>query len=224
MKEQNQREAISARYNSEPLFMIENEIKSLNGYAADAIKSMVERLFYLDFSKRYREDSAHKKSSFKTYMEAKFGISDAQYQLWRTAYAQFSEDVEAHGIGFVADTVKACGSVKKTRAALDKVRVRAHMRSKPLLHSEKKALVDEFVTANAKPKQQETAPAIDWKSRHDELQVRYVTLQEEYKTLSEQHQRSLAMISSLRKTIDDARSYQNAIVNTLSKPSVSATA
>lgn len=209
---------LSTIYGNAPLEAIEMEISTYAIQAKDAVQGMVERLFYLDFSKRYREDPSYKKASFKSYIEGKLGISELQYQTWRTAYAQFPEEVKEHGVGFISETMKTCGSVRKAREALNRVSVQAHTRNKPLLHHEKKAVVEKFVQATAAPKKEPATPIIDWKGRYDELTEKYAMLLEEHHALEAKHKNALATIERIRTQLDKARSYQSAVVGSHQSP------
>lgn len=109
MTEQQLKQRLSKQFGTHAVQDIEAEIKKTSKKVDSAARALTERLYYLEFSLRFKENPKHKRSSFQTYLETEFGIRHQQYKMWRLIFTRFSEQAEEVGIGTAQSIIRKCG-------------------------------------------------------------------------------------------------------------------
>lgn len=176
------------KYDNKSLEQIEKGISGSNLTLHKALYGMVERLFYLETSLRYRQNPEYATATFEEYTRSRFGITRSQYRSWRVAIMRFAAEAEKHGLGFVAELITKFG-VKNAGKAL--VYVNDYVRSTPTLKKKREA-VEEFarIVKPAKPKES----SINWEARCLEAERQLREAQERVAELKDQNQRLITAL------------------------------
>jgi len=124
-------------------------------------KSITERLYYLDFSRRYQENPRYKKVSFDNYIEDQFSIRPGTYREKVRAYIHFDEDAVELGVGIITKIKKKCGVVK-IPTVLNQIKAKDKKLKRPI----SRVQIEEIIRENSKP-EKEKPMQIDWHSRYE---------------------------------------------------------
>jgi hypothetical protein len=102
-----------------------------------------ERLYYLKFSNRFRENAHYKKTPWAVYLRDLFHISEPVYTNMKNALFGFPEESKALGAGLVASVSKKCGP-EKAPAVLKKImKIPQKSRTHPK--------IEKIIAANLRP-------------------------------------------------------------------------
>ena len=113
--------SLKSQYDARSIYDIEADIRGNRASAQSFTEKLTGALFYLEQTKRFKENPKYKATSFDLYLRTEFGLSTAQYQTWRALYVQFSEEVKTLGVGVVQTAVHNLG-IKTARAALQQAK------------------------------------------------------------------------------------------------------
>lgn len=101
---------LKKRYDTRTIDEIEGDASQSSKTHQEAHKEFISVLFYLEHTKRFRENAAYKRASFADYIDKVFGISVQTYNMHRMAYFQFPAEVKSIGVRAVFNTIKKCGA------------------------------------------------------------------------------------------------------------------
>jgi hypothetical protein len=101
---------LKAKYDDKAISEIEAVAKTASATQESQHKEFIGVLFYLENTKRFRENDQFKKSTFGEYVRAFYGMAIHTYNHYRFAYFRFPVESEKYGVGPVMKTVKNCGS------------------------------------------------------------------------------------------------------------------
>lgn len=185
---------LKEKYDGKSIDEIEQAAKNSSVAQEDQHRQFIGALFYLENTKRFRENKAYKSASFADYLIGFYGTSIQTYNRYRFAYFRYSEASENLGPGTVMKIVSRCGaeSVQKVVNAIEKEKKRS-----PKLVSE---IIDKF----AKPRLKKRQSRPSYIELERELAAKTQKLIEAEKIISEQAEQ----IEKLKATV---RRYESGI-------------
>lgn len=184
---------ISNKYDGKSIGEIEHLAKDASSASLDKHKEFISILFYLQDSKRFRENKAYKESTFQRYILDMYGMTMNSYNTYRFAYFYFPDEVERLGVGVVKKIRAKCGTETVARV-VDEID------SNKKLTPEK---IDTIIEKYAKPE----PPREPRLSYHDlsrmveQKDVEIAKLRKELTAVSEQRDRLLAYAQRLEKLV-----------------------
>lgn len=105
-------EDLKKEYDNLDICTIENHAANCREHSRQQEKAFILRLFYLESTKRFRENPAFRKATWADYLQRKWNMSVNQYMKLRMAWIAYEEFSEQHGPGTVAKVVQECGAKK----------------------------------------------------------------------------------------------------------------
>jgi hypothetical protein len=96
-------------YDGKDISTIEREAFGANKAHATAHETFIGILFYLQHTKRYRENKAYKERPFTEYVKNVFGISFQTYEYHRFAYFQHPKETRTFGPEVIRKIAAKCG-------------------------------------------------------------------------------------------------------------------
>ena len=99
---------LELKYHCQTIGEIERDIDSNKHNIVMNEKEMVEALYYLRMSLRYKENPLYKNYKFKEYLKNRHLMSMGSYYLKVRAIFQYEEDTLKYGIGVIHDIIKKC--------------------------------------------------------------------------------------------------------------------
>jgi len=123
--------------------IVENEMNA----EVDAQRTFINALHYLQTSKRYKENRVYGKSTFREYLKMRFNMPQSRYEEMKRVYVSFANEAEEHGVGFVSDVVKKCGSVGAIKV-FDALKEEQAARKKPISMKRKHDIVAQYTPSD----------------------------------------------------------------------------
>lgn len=116
-------EDLKRKYDGVNINELENAAKGNQHEMREAQVEMVKILYYLECTKRYKENKRYAKATFGEYVDGMFALREGTYREWKRAILHWEEEVLKHGVGLPAKVVSFCGSLKapKIFAEIDKI-------------------------------------------------------------------------------------------------------
>lgn len=111
-----QLEELKIRYDKQTIDDIEKDITTNKETSVKAEKAFIMRLYYLESTKRFRENRDYQRAEFKEYVDRKWGMTYNQYFNLRMAWITFEVESVAIGPNMVAKAIKTCGARKAPKA------------------------------------------------------------------------------------------------------------
>ena len=106
------KEDLEKRFKDKSISDLENMALSSKTGMRQAQIDFVTVLFYLETSRRYKENKRFKNASFDDYLNGVFAIRYGTYFQWRKAIIKFPEHVKNHNIGLVNKVINRCGPMR----------------------------------------------------------------------------------------------------------------
>jgi hypothetical protein len=101
---------------------IEQEIKNNQLRNRATMIRMVELLYYLDRTRRFKENEGYKNSQWDHYLLDFYGMRPHTYIKYRNAILRQRKKVEEHGVGLVAKIWDVCDKPEKAIKEIDKLK------------------------------------------------------------------------------------------------------
>jgi len=138
--------ALKTKYNALSITQIEHLFMKSKKTLAENDKAGVELLFYLELTKRYKENPRYKNSPFKVYLLDVFGIRYNAYYDKRIAYFNFEKEAMEHGTGLITRIKNKCG-VGKLKTVLTEIKKKDSVLKKPI----KREQIADIIHVYSKP-------------------------------------------------------------------------
>jgi hypothetical protein len=138
---------LKEKYDGKRVIDIEKSAHLIQTAVYDGQKRFYEMLYYLNHTKRFRENDQYKKAPWSIYIRDVFKMSEQTYWNMTTAIFRFPKESEALGPGLVSNVRQKCG-VEKAVSVLGKI-----MKIKNRTHPK----IEKIIEANLRPAQQEKA-------------------------------------------------------------------
>lgn len=101
-------EVLKTNWDKKPLESIEKSIASFSEISCRNEIELYERLYYLEMTKRFKENTKYKNETFFTYIKDKFHLRKGTYLNKRRAYIQFEAQCVKYGVGLVSKIIRSC--------------------------------------------------------------------------------------------------------------------
>ncbi|MCK5608681.1 hypothetical protein KAR91_42785 [Candidatus Pacearchaeota archaeon] len=141
-------------------------------------------LFYLEFSKRFREDPTYKNSSFFVFIKDKFMLLHNTYLQKRISYATFPEESRKYGPGLVTSVKKQCGAMKMKKV-LGEIKAKNGDLKKPITRE----AIDKIIEKHMIPREKEvdaTNTVTFWRQKYEREHNLRLEAEKELKEVKEQ--------------------------------------
>lgn len=124
---------------------------------------MVKVLYYLENTKRYKENRRYAKASFGEYVDGVFSIREGTYREWKRAVLHWEKEVLKHGVGLPAKVASICGALKapKVFAGIDQI-IAGAKKDGPAVRDK----IETLIRQNA-ARQRITKPVMDYKAMYE---------------------------------------------------------
>lgn len=184
---------ISNKYDGKSISEIEHLAKDASSASLDKHKEFISILFYLQDSKRFRENKAYKDSTFQRYVLDMYGMTMNSYNTYRFAYFSFPDEVERLGVGVVKKIRAKCGTetVAKVVDEID---------SNKKLTPEK---IDTIIEKYAKPEpyREPRLSYADLSRMVDQKDLEIIDLKKKLKDMTEQRDKLLACVKRINRAV-----------------------
>lgn len=212
-------EEIKKAYDYMKIEGLEESICDVRDLRERTHKTLITVLYYLERTKRYKENKAFAKSSFAVYLRDRFNISESEYRRSRMAYVSFPDEAEKHGVGFVSRVVSRCSAADapKVFKSIDKLQkdrkttVTINDREDILaLHAAQHRIQASRIKAvkkqNAdKPRTEaQPIPYSELVRRNAELEKENASLRSEISAKDEQITKLIAALAAMREGVEEA--------------------
>lgn len=190
---------IKKKYDGMSLSGIETDITLKKESSLKSRKEFIEGLYYLETTKRFRDDKKYKNSQFSTYIMDKFQLRITTYHKEKFAFLKFPEASEKHGPGLINKVKSRCGvgNVQKIIKEIE---------TKPDISREN---IEKLIEKNTTKERPELPKAPTYR----ELQFRVIELEAENKKLSDEVGKHLDQIERLKSTVGKLKQYEKAMLD-----------
>ena len=103
-------EDLKKKYDSKPINEVESDCKKNADSASDNRKEFILGLYYLDRTKRYKENPVYAKSTLETYIRSMCNLRKATYEKERFAFISHPSSAKKWGVGLISRIQKSCGA------------------------------------------------------------------------------------------------------------------
>lgn len=155
------KEELKTKYGSKTIGELEGIVKGNQQLSREAHAEMYHILYYLETSRRYKENKRYAKEPFKVYVDDVFGIRYNTYLDNRKAYVLFPEESTQFGPGIVSRTIRECGKAKVKEVFQD-VNKLEEVKKKVV----PRAKIDEIITKNQNPNRV-VKEYTDWRAMYE---------------------------------------------------------
>jgi len=192
------------KYDDKTLVEVETDIFHLKKTMISAQKGMVEGIYYLQSTERFKEDKTYANSSFELYIKDKFSMLPKTYNDLRIAFHNFREVALEYGPGIVTSIRRTCGA-EKMGEVLREIKATDDKAKKPITREKMQKIIEKhkkarLIPAGPTPKKDFQ----DWRAKYEAGQKRILLLESE---LEEAHKQ----VDRLKATVLRLNSYQSAI-------------
>ena len=174
-----------------PLSEIEVSATSAQAEIREGQKVFYEMLYYLNFTKRFKENVQYKKAPWEIYLRDTFKISAATYRNMIAAFFKFPKESKVLGAGLVTTVNHKCGA-EKTAIVLQKI-----MKLKKKTHPNIQKVID----SNLRPSE----TARQSKPTYSALERINAALKVENRALIQENSELKDRISNLLNTVSSFR-------------------
>ncbi len=129
----------------------EKPIEELEDLASNATTAWFENgilfinmMFYLERTKRYKENKRFAKSTFEEYIRIRHGLQPKKYYRDRLAYVNYPEETREYGVGFVEKVKNKCGVLNFPKVVKDIKK--AEKNKEPLVQQEINDIIEKHST------------------------------------------------------------------------------
>ena len=174
----------------------EKPIEELEDLASNATTAWFENgilfinmMFYLERTRRYKENKRFAKSTFEEYIRIRHGLQPKKYYRDRLAYVNYPQETKEYGVGFVEKVKRKCGVLNFPKVVKDIKK--AEKNKEPLVQQEINEIIEKHSTE--KPPA-DTLPAWVLRKENDALRLALI---ESEKVRKEQ----AIQIAKMKKTL-----------------------
>lgn len=182
------KEELKKKYDPKSIKEIEAIIKGEMGNLRDAQYLIIEVLFYLEVSGRWKENPDYKTATFKQYLSGMLNMKYATYKEMFRAYNNFRSEVKRFGVGLVAKVKRECGALNEKRV-LSEIK-KAQPEGKPINQQK----IEQIIKKNSTQRKKEPQPYVDWKNK-------YITEAEAHNETKKELREARAQIERLKKRV-----------------------
>lgn len=175
---------------------IEENIGKLKESSRDAQVKMYEMLYYLERSRRYKENKRYTKSDFKQYIEDRHGIAYYTYLENRKASVNFRQEVVDFGVGLVSKATRMCG-VDKVADVFNEVRKLDEVGKRECVPRKK---VEEILILNAKPEKLIKKEHNDWRAMYENEKAEHDRTKALCRSLSKENEALKRQVEKLKES------------------------
>lgn len=171
-------EQLKKQYNPKPIKEIENEAKKSQAQAKQLQEKMIEILFYLERTQRFKENPVYQKSTFREYLSFEFGMRFSTYHETRLALINFPELSKKYSPQLYRAIKTKCGADEVPRVVeeiKEEEKKKAKVKKAGKLPRE---AIQEIIDRHKKP-----APPPVVKPSVRDLEIKLITVQESEKKL-----------------------------------------
>lgn len=161
------KQELLAKYKEVPVKDIISAIRDEQAKSFEHMKSMVGKLYFLELSKRYKEDPQYKKSSFEDFIGNAFPpMTYNKYYEMRQVYVNFEEEARSLSPEVVARAYRKCGALNMKKA-LTEMKNREEKTGKQIPLCAKYDIIEKYerpkpeVPANTEPAKPQLYKTID---------------------------------------------------------------
>jgi len=104
----------------------------------------INMMFYLERTKRYKENKRFAKSTFEEYIRIRHGLQPKKYYRDRLAYVNYPEETREYGVGFVEKVKRKCGVLNFPKVVKDIKK--AETNKEPLIQQEINDIIEKHST------------------------------------------------------------------------------
>ena len=134
------KEELKNRYREKKLSVIESFALQYRDQSIELRKDFIMALYYLQFTRRFRENPAYKKESFEAYVNDIFHLRIGTFNQERWAFIKHESSSIKHGPGLITKIKKVCGSLN-VKKVIDKIEDAESKRKTPLPRNKKEAII-----------------------------------------------------------------------------------
>ena len=103
---------MKVKYDPKSINVIEAAIETAKNASLESRRDFIHTLFYLDQTKRFRENSSYKKATFAVYIGFRYHLRLATYQKEKIAFLAHEKHTLIYGPGLVSKIRTECGPTK----------------------------------------------------------------------------------------------------------------
>jgi len=100
---------LKKQFDTTAISTIEKEADACIVNHLTARKEFIGILFYLERTKRFKENKTFKDATFGQYISDRFHLLYGTYHRERRAFFSFPHEAEKHGVGVVSKAITRCG-------------------------------------------------------------------------------------------------------------------
>lgn len=181
-------EELKAKYDTEQISEIElscqNNIKSIG----ENRKEFILKLYYLERTKRFKENKIYANSSFSIYINNVFNLRYSTYNKERFAYIAFPELTIKYGSGLVNKVKQKCG-IDKIATVFDLINKTVNVN-----HNQIEAIIDKHRLI----KESNGAYKVSKKYLEEELVKKDVIIKEQKKSLYAKEEQIIKLFNTIK--------------------------
>ena len=185
---------ISKKYESLSITDIESICIKANGEYLKARKELIETLFYLYATKRFRENPKYKKATFADYLWGMFSVKECHYENERKSFAIYPKQVEKYGIGAVVKVVSQV-RVLDQQKVFNGIAAKQAVRKRPLQQVEVDKIISKYIPSKTKP---ETRSIASYEHENASLKNELKLKNDEIDELKEQNKKLKKTVTKMR--------------------------
>ena len=114
------KQELKKEFDGKSIDQLEKDAKKLTGDVRQIQTELIRRLYYLKFTKRFKESSGYKKMPWGVYVKDKFQMTEATFHSLKIAYLRFPQESKVLGPGVVTTVRRQCGA-EKTNTVLSEI-------------------------------------------------------------------------------------------------------
>jgi len=133
-------EELKKKYDGKPITEIETGCKKLAEKSSSNRKDFILGLYYLERTKRFKENPVYVHSTFEVYIRATYNLRYTTYNKERFGFIAHPSAAQKWGVGLISKIQHVCGA-GKVPGIVEKIEMQ-----KNITHEQ----IDRIITANAK--------------------------------------------------------------------------
>lgn len=180
---------LKERYDGKTIDEIEAEAKNTSAIQESNHREFIGALFYLENTKRYKENKSYRDASFTEYIYGFYGISFQTYSRYRLVYFRYPVESGKFGPGTIMKIVSGCGAEMVPRVVKE---IEKEKKTKP-------ERVREIIESFAKPRLKKRKARPTYKELERELIAEKKKNAEAQKTIVAQAEQIERLKSTVRR-------------------------
>jgi len=206
------KEEKNQKYDGINITELETKIDKLNTLSREHQKEMYERLEYLRFTNRYKENPRYKTSSFWLYLGDRFTIREGTYRDNVRVFTKFPEYVIQYGVGMIAKIDRICGGMRVEKV-ISEIQQEATNRKTPLSREKMETIIQKHLSTPKIKKE-----IVNWKAMYEHEKVIHDRTKEALRVAVKENKELREQIEKLKvtaQTVTTIRKLFNKQNNTL---------